>query len=83
MGWSESPPYFCSVTETGRDIIQTYYTKQPYIPPHPLEPHLETNILKAKIQQQPPNTTSIFEVYVDDLITATNNLTQKKHPTHF
>ncbi len=28
MGWVESPPYFCTATETARDII-TEYTKQP------------------------------------------------------
>ncbi len=28
MGWVESPPYFCTATETARDII-TEYTEQP------------------------------------------------------
>ena len=28
MGWSESPPCFCAATETGRDVIESYFTKE-------------------------------------------------------
>ena len=37
MGWTESPPYFCSVTETIADLANalTHSTWSP--PPHPLE----------------------------------------------
>ena len=24
MGWIESPPYFCTVSETGRDVMEQY-----------------------------------------------------------
>ena len=24
MGWIESPPYFCTVSETGRDVVEQY-----------------------------------------------------------
>ena len=24
MGWIESPPYFCTVSETGRDVAEQY-----------------------------------------------------------
>ena len=24
MGWIESPPYFCTVSETGRDVAEKY-----------------------------------------------------------
>jgi hypothetical protein len=36
MGWESSPPYFCTGTETGRDIAE-YLAKQPQLPPHPQE----------------------------------------------
>ena len=73
MGWSESPPYFCAATETGRDVIQSYFSKEGTIPPHPLEKHLTADINQYKQQQEPTKTHTAFEVYVDDYITVTNN----------
>ena len=80
MGWSESPPYFCAATETGRDVIQQFYTKHEVIPPHPLEKYLTTQILYKPERRQPTNQVTNFEVYVDDYITYTNN-TSHKHIT--
>ena len=40
MGWTESPPYFCTATETGQDVLQYYYSNCNDIPPHPDETHL-------------------------------------------
>ena len=36
MGWRDSPPYFCSATETARDVAVDYATDST-LPPHPLE----------------------------------------------
>ena len=36
MGWCESPPLFCSGTETARDIIAYYIQHEP-LPPHKFE----------------------------------------------
>ena len=34
MGWSESSPLFCSVTEIARDIAESYYKSGKRMPPH-------------------------------------------------
>ena len=39
MGWTSSPAYFCSATETGRDIAEQLQAF-PSLPPHPLEHHM-------------------------------------------
>ncbi|KAG7360528.1 hypothetical protein IV203_035627 [Nitzschia inconspicua] len=38
-GWVDSPPFFCAVTETARDIMHAYEAL-PDLPPHPLEHHM-------------------------------------------
>ena len=75
MGWAESPPYFCSATETDRDVIQTYFTTRRYIPPHPFEHHLTKHIHQHHKSTTPSTSQTMFEVYVDDFIAATNNIT--------
>ena len=35
MGWSESPDFFCAVTETARDIAESSYKSGRPMPPHP------------------------------------------------
>jgi hypothetical protein len=37
MGWAESPAYFCTATETGRDIIQWLVDEKIELTPHPFE----------------------------------------------
>jgi hypothetical protein len=37
MGWMESPQYFCTATETGRDFIQWLIDQKIDCPPHPLK----------------------------------------------
>jgi hypothetical protein len=37
MGWSESPPFFCSATETVRDIIDEKMRNNVILPGQPLE----------------------------------------------
>jgi len=37
MGWTESGPYFCALTETVADIANNCSLKE-ILPPHPLEP---------------------------------------------
>jgi len=36
MGWVESPPSFCAVTETIADVVN-HHALRPYAPPHLLE----------------------------------------------
>ena len=45
MVWCESPPCFCAVTETARDIICALLHKD--LPHHPLEHHMIANISRS------------------------------------
>jgi hypothetical protein len=37
MGWQESPGYFCTATETGRDIVSWLIAENIQLPAHPFE----------------------------------------------
>ena len=37
MGWNESPPYFCAVTETARDLTEYHLQNKTALPADPLE----------------------------------------------
>jgi hypothetical protein len=84
MGWCESPPFFCASTETARDVIATLIAGDS-LPQHKFEhimlrDHLEANQGTPE-NDEPGNTTTLVEVFVDDFITATNNQSTK-HLTH-
>ena len=69
MGWQESPPYFCTATETGRDVIQWLIETDLPLPKHPMEGH----VIPDKVD--PPQTSTMsrpwkVSVYVDDYIIA-------------
>lgn len=70
MGWSESPPFFCSASETARDIAADIAENtEVTLPPHPQEewmlPHQweEEEVVCTNC-----NLLSMIEVYVDDFI---------------
>jgi hypothetical protein len=66
MGWTESPAYFCTATETGRDIIQWLIEAKVELPMHPFEKFMIPDPL-------PPghgDGDSEVHVYVDDYILA-------------
>jgi hypothetical protein len=72
MGWCESPPFFCSGSETARDVIAHLMTKQG-LPQHRIEHDMLAAIMKdAKSKSAEPNIT-LFEVFVDDFVGLTNN----------
>ena len=72
MGWTELPPYFCTVSETGRYVSEQYIET----PVGPLAPHkfvklTEVNpnfaeLPKSDISDNPFN--YMLEVYMDDYI---------------
>jgi hypothetical protein len=78
MGWCESPPFFCSGSETARDVIEQI-ADDPNLPPHRFETTMLKDITEEKI---PPTIGNIrlLEVFVDDFICATNN-TSTEHLT--
>jgi len=71
MGWVESPPYFCTATETARDIT-TEYTNMPVgaIPEHKFSRYTvdgESYADRPEDHEGQPFWTMI-EVYVDDFM---------------
>ena len=71
MGWCESPPLFCTGTETARDIIQKI-SEDTNLPHHRFEHIMLQNVSKAPIKSDDNNVT-IQEVFVDDFVAATND----------
>jgi len=68
MGWCESPPLFCTASETARDVAQDLWDSETDLEPHPLEIYSIPNELNL------PELTSVtsesmanlLEVYMDD-----------------
>ena len=84
MGWCESPPFFCASSETARDVMDTLL-KDSALPPHPLDTHMIKNTPAVRPESSPPTHgphVSLLEVFVDDFIGATNNLSDS-HLLHF
>jgi len=70
MGWCESPPFFCTATETARDLANELWIRPNPLPPHPLEnlclPPNET--LPSINVNNRQHLFKLLEVYVDDFI---------------
>jgi hypothetical protein len=91
MGWSESPPFFCTATKTAKDIIDEKMRNNVILPEKPIE-----NIMMAvdwttvdKLPNQPAATEcdqrkflSLIEVYIDDFIGVIQS-TNKAHLLQF
>jgi hypothetical protein len=76
MGWSESPPFFCSATETARDFIQAAMDTNQHVTEQPMK-DIMMNIDWASIPKNsgPSNSETdktkfpkLVEVYIDDFI---------------
>ena len=77
MGWAESPPFFCAATETGRDVIQRFLDNPSPLPPHPSEYKMYDDTTALDMDPFSVNDGIDFiEVYVDDFIGGTNNLSK-------
>ena len=72
MGWVESPPYFCTATETARDIAATYCdTPVGSLPSHKFVKHVRGDAAFAALPASAgTNSTCRYclEVYVDDFM---------------
>jgi hypothetical protein len=72
MGWTESPPLFCTASETARDVIAGLTNTT--LPPHPFESRM---MPEQQYQQQKLNdlqsTMTLIEVFVDDFIGCTDD----------
>jgi hypothetical protein len=67
LGWAESPAYFCTATETGRDIIDLLLHEEIDLPGHPLEEFMKPKDLP---RTAPPGSAAqtYVGVYVDDYV---------------
>jgi len=85
MGWCKSLAFFCSTSETSRDIAQLLLTSSDQLPKHPLESLClpPPNLLPALQDQNFPQLLQLLEVYVDDFIGLLQapNITQAQHFT--
>jgi len=80
MGWSQSPPYFCSFTETCADIANTALQQNTALAQHPAErctqihPLPSTMTLEASQQpwqaDPPSQPLSYVDIYIDDFLLA-------------
>jgi hypothetical protein len=76
MGWCESPPFFCSSSETARDIIESLLLQET-IPPHKFENIMLNEVQDTFDNNNTTNSTTILEVFVNDFIGMTNNKSEK------
>jgi hypothetical protein len=72
MGWVESPPYFCTATETARDVT-TEYTDMPVVtlPHHKFDKYIIGDTEYNALPETSMRNTSfayVVKVYVDDFI---------------
>jgi len=74
MGWIESPPYFCTASETARDCAAQYAeTPIGTHPDHPFLPYTQTNDAFAALPKTSERSGFLYlmEVFVDDFIALT------------
>ena len=70
MGWAESPPFFCTATETARDVGQALIDDGVELPRHPLEHRTlrPQEWSDDEIDERAPEFLHLLEVFVDDFI---------------
>jgi hypothetical protein len=69
MGWSESPAYFCTATETAHDIGQAWIDQSTSLLAHPMEP-FTVPAVPARHQTSKGPEYQMSAVYVDDFLAA-------------
>ena len=75
MGWCESPPFFCTASETGRDVIERLLREEISLPEHLFESRMfDPTIQYHDVPRNKDDTVTLIEVYVDDYIAMTNDL---------
>ena len=83
MGWIELPTYFCTVSETGKDVAEQYIdTPMVSLAPHKFVRLTEVNpefaeLPKSNISDDPCN--YMMEIYMDDYV-ALDILTSRDQP---
>ncbi len=75
MGWCESPPFFCAASETARDVIADLIGTP--LPPHPFESKMLPTDFNSLPLFDLHSTLTLIEVFVDDFIGCTDNISQE------
>ena len=71
MGWCDSPPIFGAGSETAQDTIQELADNEVALPPHKFGKRMNP---VQTIPTGPTNPTTFFEVFVNDFLNGTNDL---------
>ena len=79
MGGCESPPFFCAASETARNVINQLVINPIVMPAHKFESRLRSD--QPIIESKPEHTKNVIEVFVDEFIGVTNEITEA-HLTH-
>jgi hypothetical protein len=77
MGWVESPPLFCAVTESARHITQHLIDNRVCLPAHPLEDKI--SIKKVPMRTRMATPTKLLQVCVVDFCNAATQLLDGGH----
>jgi hypothetical protein len=77
MGWVKSPPLFCAVTESARNLTQHLVDTAVTLPPRPLEEVMKIQAVPSCAQAAVP--IKLLQVYVDDFCFA---MMQSLYKTH-
>jgi len=80
MGWSESPPLFCTASETARDIAQEKSETTIPLNPHPLEHFCLPEDFRLPTDERITSDTlaKLLEVYMDDFIGLSQSMSQQE-----
>ena len=74
MGWCESPPFFCTSSETTQDAITTLFNPKQLLPSHPLERRMAPK--SPPIIYIPRTPINLHEVYMYNFVGVINDLTE-------
>jgi hypothetical protein len=83
MGWRESPGYFCSASETARDVaaeLAGFEGRMADLPPHAFEQHIEMPDVHPG-EAAGPAPWAAIEVFVDDFIAMSQDAARIPHTT--
>ena len=72
MGWCESPPFFCSGSETARDHMKTIRLHD--LLPHKFEEEMLKKVGKTDTNKHLTGLITVLEVCVNDFISMRNNV---------
>jgi len=80
MGWSESPPLFCTASEMARDVIQEFTDEEKELEEHPLERLcIPEDISKVTTEDNEiEKIVCLMEVYMDDFVGLAQALTPEQ-----